>query len=136
MRVGVVGAMDWEGMERGSVGREVEEGEGKGHGGGGAGREEPRVGRQCSASVLIVGVKIEKEDDGRGIGENRIIFFFCFPFLFSKKYMFLREILRFHLRSCLVLIELLKNTRHKKKIPRHIKFTYIHRVLNIDEIKN
>jgi hypothetical protein len=52
--------MDSEGMERGSVGREVEEGEGKGHGGGGAGREEPRVGRQCSAIVLIVGVKIER----------------------------------------------------------------------------
>lgn len=44
-----VAAVDSEGMERDSVGREMEEGEGKGHGGGGvAGREEPRVGRQCS----------------------------------------------------------------------------------------
>ena len=54
MKVRVVGAMDLEGMERGSVGREVEEGEGKGHGGGGAGREEPCAGRQARISLVSV----------------------------------------------------------------------------------
>ena len=52
MRVRVVGAMDLDGMERGSVGREVEEGEGKGHGGDGAGQEEPRTGRQARISLV------------------------------------------------------------------------------------
>jgi len=52
VRVRVVGAMDLDGMERGSVGREVEEGEGKGHGGDGAGQEEPRTGRQARISLV------------------------------------------------------------------------------------
>jgi hypothetical protein len=46
VRVGVASAMDSEGMQRGSVEREVEveEGEDMGHGCGGAGLEEPRLG--------------------------------------------------------------------------------------------